>query len=172
MLDYRMPLFDRYDMSVEFDMHIADSRKVIRSDRHRFSSLPDDDLIEFFCCEIACLELFPDEARMSVHEDSGNGWIELAVPFRGDASLWNLYPVEPISGLLGEVFRGHLLLQALGDNSEVAEAIFKVELEEISQVIEQQCQRVETFASAVPSIILSEARRIRYSEAPGIRTFH
>jgi hypothetical protein len=43
MNDYQMPLFDRYDLSIEFERHLRPMRQRLVEDWDRYSFMSDDE---------------------------------------------------------------------------------------------------------------------------------
>lgn len=159
MNDYQMPLFDRYDLSVEFERHLRPVRQRLVEEWDRYSFMSDEQLTDCFEGQMVCpIELLPERASLDHVEGK---LYELAVPYRGDDELWHLFPVDVVWGVLGEVFRGALLLQALAGSAAEAQAHFDERLKHISAILDLQKQRIEIFERALPSIIRSQASQAR-----------
>ncbi|MXO75732.1 hypothetical protein GRI40_10935 [Altererythrobacter aerius] len=162
MNDYQMPLFDRYDMSVEFERCMIRTRQCLHQGWRDFCKFTDDEIVDKLAGQEICpLELLEDQAEL---ERVGEGLFEVAIPYRGDDELWHLYPVDVIWGMLGEVFRGELLLRVLAGSDDEAQGIAQERLRGISEVIAQQTRRIEVFEKAEPLLVRAEI--IKFRRAP------
>lgn len=156
MNDYQMPLFDRYDMSVEFDRRVRPLKQRLREEWDRYSFKSDGELIEQFQGEIVGpLEIFPETSELQHIDGSLYEW---EIPFQGDNELWHLYPVDVVWGLYGELFRGDLILQCHADSKSAAQRELDKRVSQISLILDLQRQRIETFESGFASVIVAEAR--------------
>lgn len=157
--DYQMPLFDRYDMYVELDRNLTRIRNSLRENWRHLSKMTEAAIVHEFWIEdmIYPLELNPEDATL-VHVKGT--LFEFAMPYQGDDALWHLYPVGVVHGVLGEVFRGKLLLQTHASSQDQADEIFGRRLREITDVIAQQNQRLETFEEAIPMLIRNEISKL------------
>ena len=157
MNDYQMPLFDRYDLSVEFERHLRPVRQRLVEEWDRYSFMSDEQLVDRFEGQMICpIELLPERASL----DHVEGRLyELAVPYRGDDALWPLFPINVAWGVLGEVFRGELILQTLAASEAEAQSDFDERLKQIAVILDLQKQRIEMFEGALPSLVRAEAVR-------------
>lgn len=157
--DYGLPLFDRYDMSVEFERCMVRVRQRLLRGWTHYGKLSDAEIVnEFGEPEIYPLELFEEQATL---EHVEGRLFEYAVPYHGDDEFWHLYPVEVMWGMLGEVFRGELLLRILAESDGEARGIAHSRLRGISQIIRQQKQRIDVFDDAQTLLVSSELIKIR-----------
>lgn len=159
MNDYQMPLFDRYDLSVEFERHLRPLRQRLVEDWNHYSFMSDEELIDRFEGQMICpIELLLERASL----DHVEGRLyELAVPYRGDDELWHLFPVDVVWGILGEVCRGELILQTLAGSAAEAQSDLDERLEQIGAILDLQKQRIEIFERALPLIIRGQALQAR-----------
>lgn len=161
MNDYEMPLFDRYDMAVEFDRCMIRVRQGLLRGWMDYCKMSDAEIVDQFGRQEICpLELLEEQADF---EHIGGQHFEVSIPYRGDDELWHLYPVDVIWGMLGEVFRGELLLRVLAGSAAEAQGIARSRMRDISEVIAQQKRRIEVFEEAQPLLVRAELIKIRRS---------
>jgi len=159
MPNWQVPLFNRYDLSIEFDRQVGLIRRAIAEDWRTYSHWPEAKVIERFNAELVIpIELDVEAACMS---RLGDTLYRYAVPFDGDDELWHLYPVAVVDGVMGELFRCELLLECHAGSASRARRIFDERLAETSAIVELQRQPIRGFASALPSLIAGEIAKIR-----------
>lgn len=159
--DYQFPLFALFDLSVAFDRQADHVRRTLRQSWSRFVRMGDDEVKKNVFCEVCPLTLYPDEAFIKSEKRTQYIAYEYHIPFSGDAELWNMYPVTPQYSVLGETFRGNLILQVCAQNERIARAAFQSELETIGGILAQQAARIAVFHAAVPTLIQAEVAKLR-----------
>lgn len=158
-----MPLFDRYDVSVEFNRRMGYVQRSLSGSSAQYARLPDEAIVDslFNVCEICPIEIFSGDATLVEQPRAQSSDFELSVPYRGDDELWHLYPSKLLEGILGEIFRGQLILTAIASSEATVRGQFERRLAGIEIVLGQLAERVRLFEEMVPSLIQAEALKMR-----------
>jgi hypothetical protein len=154
-MSFEMPLFDRYKIDVEFDRHrwyIKQGLREVPADEPVDAYVERTADGETICpLELGRLWLMPVQGGYEVH-----------VPYVGDDELWHLYPgATHFIGILGEVFRGELILQVLTSTIKQAEEQAHERLSIIERIIEQQRERIRGFEESLPGFMRKELMKLR-----------
>lgn len=165
MTDHQISLFNRYDISVEFERHMGCVQRGMAAHWPQIADLDDDQLQGSYPAYICPLQIFPQHAKFGEESDQGSDRFVLKVPYQGDNVLWHLYPSKIVLGLSGEIFRGQLILSHPATSQTAAKDNFERCLSEILLVISQQRKRICLFEESLPSLVKAEAYRLRVSKA-------
>lgn len=122
--------------------------------------------------ELLPLTLLLDEITCETNANGKLNTYTFSIPFIGDDILWDLYPVAPQETLLGEVFRGNLLLEFVAQDEPSARRYVKRDLAGIKEILRQQERRIEAFHQAVPAMISAEAAKLRCESPKHSSTLH
>ena len=173
--DYERPLFQRYDLSVEFLRRRRRARRLLEEKWSRLYMQEDADIVHnlLLSCSILPLRFFHEHARLIV-EESGvvAGTKERCylyrkfIPFEGDEELWHLSAGPDVEGeAVGEVAYREYVTAALEVSEESAFQILDRETELAEQMIAAQQTRIAAFNKGLAAFVARElAKRRRQNQ--------
>lgn len=175
LADYEPPLFQRYDLSVEFLRRRRRARRLLEERWSRLHMQEDADIVRnlLLSCSILPLRFFHEHARLVVEEIGavdGTGercyLYRKFIPFEGDEELWHLSAGPDANGeAVGEVAYREYVTAVLEVSEESASLILNEQTELADRMIAAQQPRIAAFDKGLAAFVARElAKRRRRDE--------
>ena len=169
--EYQPPLFQRYDLTVEFLRRRRLVKTLLAERWSRLHMIADEEILrELVCvCSIAPLRLDHEHERLLV-EDAGVVaetqqpcyLYRKFIPFDGDVELWHLSPgAEEDSSTAGEVAYLEYVTSVLELSEESALPVLNKQTELAERMISAQHARIVTFNRGLPAFVARELAKWR-----------
>ncbi len=172
--EFQPPLFQRYDLSVEFLRRRRQARDLMDAQWVDLRSMPDEEITTSIAqsCAIEPLRLVTGHARLIVEPTPYTArdgrtchFYRKFIPFAGDAELWELSP-SPFA--CGEAEGAIAYLEYVTSTLEVNEQCALRQLDQqvarAERLIALQLLRIEPFNGSLQSMVRREVARRRRVE--------
>lgn len=177
LADYEPPLFQRYDLSVEFLRRRSRARRLLQERWPRLHLQEDADIVRnlLLSCSVLPLRFFHEHARLVVEEIGAvEGTSERCnlyrkfIPFEGDEELWHLSAgPDPDGEAVGEVAYREYVAAVLEVSEESALQILDRETELAEQMIAAQETRIAAFNKRLAGFVARELAKRRRQDQVG-----